>query len=422
MLRFVFICAAVVVTCNGWGWFDTKKETTETITTPMDISLETDEAFDRLNLLREAVGLNTLERNEILDRAAEAHARYILLNQEPSHYESESKQGFTGKTPRERALAAGYASLFVQENFSTNAEDAQHSVTSLMSAVYHRFTFLNMKSDIVGIGIAEGKGKKVRSAFVYLLGNAAYERLCRKDFDTSQAGDYLYGVCRDTQHYIPEKRYRSASEDLLRFNPKIALYPYDGEKEVSPVFYEEDPDPLPDYEVSGFPVTVSFNPYYFKKVTLERFELYDTTRRRQIQRTRLIEATTDPNGIFTPLQFALMPLRRLEYDTEYEVVIVFRDEKGKRLQKRWRFHTYAPEGELIRIEKRIRRVRLKKGTTYTLYFVPLDEHETIKDVRYPNGIELHFVDHNTLSLYIPRDYDGDITIESDKRKVIVETE
>ena len=35
-------------------------------------------------------------------------------------------------------------------------------------------------------------------------------------------------------------------------------------KNTPTVFYEEHPDPLPGIGVSGYPISISFNPYYFK--------------------------------------------------------------------------------------------------------------------------------------------------------------
>ena len=108
------------------------------------------------------------------------------------------------------------------------------------------------------------------SAFVYVMGNSEFNRVC--SFETFRGtGSYVYGVCRDKAHKMTQKIYDDVMDSNKIHNPKIILYPYDGQDEVPLAFYNESPDPLPDYDVSGFPISVEFNDHFIKNDQIQRF-------------------------------------------------------------------------------------------------------------------------------------------------------
>ena len=383
----------------------------------MDIDYEKSSALCLLNDIREAMGMNALYHNDTLARAAEAHARYLVRNRVTSHSEIPGFPGFTGKTPAERALHAGYLSTQVLENLSTKNIDAQTSIDGLFSAIYHRFGFLNVGIDEIGVGVAQDNKERENTAFVYLMGNSELNALCKAP-PFRGYGQYVYGVCKNKEHWIAYKRFNEAQNDVKEHNPKVVFYPYDGQTDVPPAFYSEIPDPLPDYDVSGFPVSVLFNDFYFKKVSIESFRLYNVKHGKAVNLTRLLSKESDPNARFNHFEFALFPLKRLEYDTTYRAVLVYR-EKGKRIEHQWQFHTRKPLEQMIRIEKREMSIDLKRGKSYWLYFVPLNGHELIRHIEFPEKVNVTFIDNNTLRVTpmpgAPRSFD----IKSEHRLVHV---
>ena len=170
---------------------------------------------------------------------------YLVVNGESAHEEIPGHKGFTGVSPKERALRAGYDSSFVSENLSTKNNSGKSSIDGLFSAIYHRFGFLDPAIDQIGVGATQNPSNTAQSAFVYLMGNSELEVLCNAP-GFKGSGKYVYKVCRDPGHCIAEKKFKKALNNNKQHNPKIILYPYDGQEEVPPAFYSEVPDPLPD--------------------------------------------------------------------------------------------------------------------------------------------------------------------------------
>ncbi len=399
------------------GFFSSEAKVVKRQLPKLDLEYEKSSALSLLNDIREAMGMNALYHNNALARAAEAHARYLVRNRVTSHSEIPGFPGFTGKNPAERALHAGYLSTQVLENLSTKNIDAQSSIDGLLSAIYHRFGFLNVGIDEIGVGVAQDNNDRENTAFVYLMGNSELNALCKAP-PFRGYGQYVYGVCKNKDHKIAFKRFTEAQNYVKEHNPKVVFYPYDGQKDVPPAFYSEIPDPLPDYDVSGFPVSVLFNDFYFKKVSIESFRLYNVKSGKAVNLTRLLSKESDPNARFNHFEFALFPLKRLEYDTTYRAVLVYR-EKGKRIEHQWQFHTRKPLEPMIRIRKSKETISLKRGKSYWLYFVPLNGHELIRHIEFPEDIHITFIDNNTLRVTLmpgaPRSFD----IKSEHRLVHV---
>lgn len=416
MIRMGLVWSVVYAGILYGGWFSSDKKVTERVHPPMDIGYEKSEAFAKVNEIREALGMNTLDSSEVLAKAAQAHADYLVRNHASAHSETEGFPGFTGKSPAERAIHAGYFSRMVLENLSTKNYDAESSVTGLFAAIYHRFAFLDVGIDEMGIGVAQERSDTKNSAFVYDMGNSQLNRLCRmKVF--SGSGKYVNGVCSNPKHPLPYRRFLKAKKEIKWLNPKVVFYPYDGQENVPPVFYEEVPDPLPDFEVSGFPVTVAFNDHFFDHVTLRSFRLFEEGGKEVVYK-RVLSKKSDPHGRLNGLQFALFPLKRLAYDTMYRAQIVY-VYKGREIVKEWTFRTRKPEETLLRITKEHARVTLQRGKSYQLYFVPENGHDLLKNVIFPEDVDVSFVDHNTLRVRVYARESGDFTIKSGARRVDV---
>jgi hypothetical protein len=408
-----------------WQWVELMAQSTSHIVRtvkrpPMeDIGYEIHEAFAELNIIREAMGMPTMQENPALKKAAQMHADYLVRHRVSSHLEESALKGFSGTKPMDRALRAGYMSRFTGENLSTSNPNARESVDGLFSAIYHRFGFLNLAFDEVGIGIAQDKKDARNSAFVYLMGNSEMGRLCsQKSFHG--AGRYVYGICADTKHRVQAKAYEKARNDIKGRNPKIVVYPYDGQEDVPPVFYDEHPDPLPEYDVSGFPVSVEFNDRFFRKVDLISFRLYAADGS-EVTPVRLLDKHSDPNKELTRRQFALLPLERLAYGTVYRAEVVYRHNRKKHTVT-WSFTTRKPTEELKVIRGDEASVTLKRGKGYWLYFEPRDPHDVLGTMQYPGNIYVRFVDRNTMRIVLDPERSRGFEITGSGRKIHVEVE
>jgi len=417
-MRMIFIIITVTLWLNAWQFMGFGTQTTEKkveirTVLPMDVEYEKIEARSILNAIREEMGMNTLLQNDLLNLAAQGHADYLVANNESSHYEVEGHKKFIGIKPVDRTLYANYTSMHVSENLSTKTYSAKSSIDSLFSAIYHRFGFLSPSIDSIGVGVSQEKAKTSNAAFVYVMGNSAMERLCH-DKSFSGSGKYYYKLCKDESHLIGEKAFTKAQNSNKIYNPKIVFYPYDGQTEVPPVFYDESPDPLPEHEVSGFPVSVEFNDYYFKKIELLSFKLFKGEH--EVTDVLLMAKDNDPHGRFTQMQFALFPLKRLEYDSQYKVELSYKT-KGKVYSYAWAFSTQKHTEELHIIEAKKAKIHLAKGKSHILYFPPHDAHDLLKSMQFPASVNIRFVDHNTLELTVMDDDLDDFHIKSKTRNI-----
>ncbi len=393
------------------------KEIIERKVLPMDVSFETIEAESYLNQIRTAMGMQRLSHNPNLQSAAKAHAHYLVTNDEHGHEESEGHKNFTAQHAAERAFFFGYDSVMVSENLSTQNHNARRSVDGLFSAIYHRFGFLSTTISEVGVGIAQDEFNSDKSAFVYLMGNSDLNALCSGKSFTG-AGKYWRG-CKDRSHRIKDKDFTKALNSSKGNNPDIILYPYDGQKEVPPAFYAEIPDPLPEYEVSGFPVSVEFNDLYFKEVTLILFNIYNE--KGESLEVLLMDSDTDPHQRFTANQFTVFPLKRLEYNHTYRAELSY-ESKGKNRTISWHFSTKEILEKLYIIREMSDEITIEAKKSAVIYFKPIDAHDLIKDMLFPVDVDVQFLDNNTIKLTVMSEDLDDFEIMSETRKLKINVE
>ena len=362
-------------------------------TPPMNVDYETTGAQTYLNKIRENMHMSLLSKNTNLAKAAEAHAKYMVINNESGHEEVKKHRAFVGEKPWDRAFKYGYLSKQVSENISTHHHSAKDSVDGLLSAIYHRFGFLDTMINEIGIGAYQDEYDSDKSAFVYLMGNSDLNNLCRGE-SFSKSGKYMLG-CSDDSFRIREKDFLQAVRYAKQTNPDIVLYPFDGQRDVPPVFYSESPDPLPDLEVSGFPVSVEFNDFFYKNITLLSFSLYDNEGT-PIQ-VKPMDKESDPNYRFTANQFAIFPLKRLEYNAKYHAEIVYKDTKEVK-KKSWVFYTTRIQDEFYKVSKLYDELTIVPKKSYVIYFEPVDGHDLLTDLQFPEELDVQFIDHNTIKL------------------------
>ena len=378
----------------------------------MDVSFETIEAESYLNQIRTAMGMQRLSSNTNLQSAAKAHAHYLVTNNEHGHEESEGHKNFTAQHAAERAFFFGYDSAMVSENLSTRNHNARRSVDGLFSAIYHRFGFLSPSISELGVGIAQDQSDSDKSAFVYLMGNSDLNALCSgRSF--SGVGKYWKG-CKDRSHRIKDKDFTEALNSSKGNNPDIILYPYDGQKEVPPAFYAEIPDPLPEHDVSGFPISVEFNDYFFKEVALISFNINDEAGDRV--EVLLMDSDNDPHQRFTANQFTVFPLKRLEYNHRYRAELQY-ETKGNNSTITWYFSTKEIKEKLYTVTEKSDEITIEANKSAVIYFQPIDAHDLIKDMLFPMDVDVQFLDNNTIKLTVMSDDLDDFEIISETRKL-----
>ncbi len=376
-------------------------------------------ALSYLNGIRQELGLIQFKPNKKLDKAAKSHANYLLRQQKNGHYEKKGWKGYTGKTPSDRVLKAGYTSKFVMENVIVNTKTFDNSIDVLFAAIYHRFVFLNFDKDEIGIGSASSKKKrKVISSYVYNIGSEAITKLCNQYYMKQNGFFYMQDLCRDGSVTVPQYLFKEKQNDIRLKNSQLVLYPYPDAKDILPVFYTEHPHPLPGSKVSGYPISVQFNPASYTNVKLKKFRLYNA-KGKEIKNCKVLTHSNDKNKRFTKLQFALMPLKRLEYGTTYHVKFEAMAD-GKKVKKRWKFSTKNPKGKLYKITKKRSTLKVKRGEKIVLYFEPKSNKDILSTIKYTGKLHTTYLDRNTLLVTVPKKrLSRDYSLKAGGREVVL---
>ena len=255
-------------------------------TVPVDASapaLSGDIATDGLNWInfrRSQIGVAQLTRNATIDQAALGHSTYQKNNNVVSHEQTAGKTGFTGVQLGDRLAQAGYV-------FNTNASRAYGEVISattnksgvfmaeeLITAIYHRFVIFEPIFKELGSGAA-----------------------------TTSAG-YTYF----TTDFAANNGYGAGISGLV-------VWPYSGQVSVAPNFFSdyESPDPVPNQNEVGYPVSVHAN--INATVTVTSFTI--RPRGGSDLTVRLLSRAGDAE---TPLSAAaIVPLAPLKAATVYDV-------------------------------------------------------------------------------------------------------
>jgi len=406
-LEKTILSSTIVLLLNGCGADNLPQNTTpqNTNTTITDNEKSpTSDALKRINNIRESVGLNKLQENLYLDTAAKNHAKYLEFNHIAGHYEDSKLRGFTGVTPSDRTTYAGYKSLFVSENLSVGQKTENLSVDGLMSAIYHRLGFLDM--DINEIGFSDENN----NTYVYDMGNSFLNILCDgKSYNGNSR--YVYSVCADQNFKIESSVFTNEDNRVKSKNPLYVLYPYSEQKNVDLAFYEETPDPLPNYSVSGYPISVIFNDNKIDidNVSIDSFTITDS-RKMEVPLIALSDGNTimsvvnDQNHHFSPYEFAIFPENRLDFNSTYYVSFDY-EYNGESKSINWKFKTKSLDNLIVFSNKDL---NIQLNHPFKLYFPPVDPNDVISTYQVEcsynqNGSveeNLSLYDENTLNINI----------------------
>ncbi|WP_353570191.1 CAP domain-containing protein, partial [Candidatus Albibeggiatoa sp. nov. BB20] len=151
-------------------------------------------AYLYINQLRQQTDMTELAQNSLLQQSAANHAEFLILNNASGHFETEGLSGFTGVSVGDRVIQAGYLSRTVSENISGGDQNYKGSIDGLMSAIYHRFGFLDFSITAVGVGISRVSLLEAGNAsYVYNMGNEGFHQLCQGEPDTTAR--FFYTPC-----------------------------------------------------------------------------------------------------------------------------------------------------------------------------------------------------------------------------------
>lgn len=356
--------------------------------------------YQYMNTLRTQAGLNTYIVNTSLEQAATNHANYLVVNGLQQHDENQGLAGFTGEWQGDRAKSLGYQAYSSVGEVIAYEDNEIESIDGLMSAIYHRFGLLRNDVNEIGFGFVNEGGTVVQNAFVGNNGNSKLAALCA-DGDSFTSGTY-YMLC-DPEIRVEASVYEEAKNYYRNLNPELVIWPPANATDVMPVFYEESPDPLPDYSVSGYPISAEFNAVKIDQVEMVSFNIFTQADGQPLDQTRLrlLNKDTDPNGKFSIHQFALFPLDRLDYHTTYRVELSYIQD-GVRKDKSWTFTTQKLGTVVYNITAAGDVLPVTSGSTFHVYVPPTQTRPTMGGYRlsYSRGstVEAKFVDSNTLKI------------------------
>lgn len=381
------------------------------VRTETEIAEQEHQAIQFINQLRQSLTLPPFAPNAVLSTSARQHARYSVQHNQQSHQQLPGLSHFSGESAKQRAYAAGYQSS-VREVIAYNAPSAKLLIGDLMSAIYHRLTLLNFTHTEIGLGIASDQHGKVKTALVAQTGNAELNQLCQAP-QSLQFGRYYYQNLCQSGNKISQKAYQAAVNTPAMTAPKLIHWPAN-DVEVAPVFYEEAPDPLPNCNVSGYPVHIQINPIYKGRIQFlaDHFKLYELnpSGKRLVKVEAIFSNLTDPNHRHPkPEQqkqewIALFPKQRLQWHQTYQAEVVWQ-EGNQQHHTQWQFHTPKQPG-LITIPATAPKnlsVSIRPGETRTLYFAPAGckgQPQTSIKTRTPRGLKVQtqFIDGETLQV------------------------
>ncbi len=370
-MRYLIICILSLTLLVGCGEqsvrdsdqnIDTKRENDLKIS-----ELSTRTSLEYLNDYRILAGLSMLRENENLKVSASSHSYYLVQNGLYTHYQQIDLKYYTGYTPVKRALYAGYDGVRVYENIYAGDTTVKEAIDILFSNIYHRLSFLAFDIDESGAAESESVLYPFKKVFVYEMGSS-------KEF-------FLY----------------------QNEKPEVVVWPYKDQKDVLPFFYEEDPDPLPECSVSGYPVSIQFNPDNNANIELLSFELYESDGEK-IVNADMLDAANDPNTKFTKEHFALMPQDRLKWGSKYTAIVVYMKNNEEKITKKWSFKTKSLPKPNFTVMKKQNIFNVKSGVEYHFYLPPLHCNDMFTKFKYSitSGliVEQKMIDNNTIKIRV----------------------
>ncbi|WP_188567768.1 CAP domain-containing protein [Undibacterium terreum] len=321
-LTLISIASSLVLTACGGGSTGATSSVTPPVSTPgvTPANLQTTvpnptyatnsvqlQTFTELNAFRVAAGLGKVAQSAALDRSAQNHDNYMVLNQIYSHFEDAGKPGFTGVDPQSRGGFVSYGGLVGEAlSFSTGCAVSLTAIECLKSTVYHRSILLDQSIKDVGIDFARG------------LMNAV----------TIDVGSVGVG--------------QNNSSDF------VTVYPLDGQTNVPLYMSQEAPDPTPDVPANPqggrdfalyttYPISV--NSARGTTISVTSFTVTENGNNAP-QDLRILTAKNDPNRLLAQNEVYAVGKKAFAPSTDYSVHFSG-SVNGKAIDLAWSFRTTA---------------------------------------------------------------------------------
>jgi uncharacterized protein YkwD len=254
-----------------------------------------------INYRRSQIGMPALTHSSIIDVAAQGHSDYQRINNIVTHDQTAGKPGYTGARLQDRLVNAGYvfgAPNAIGEVISATSNGSGfYMAEELITAIYHRFVIFEPVFQEIGTGAA------TRSD------NYSY---FTADFVTNRG--YGTGIPAGT----------------------IVTWPFNGQTQVPVNFFSdyEEPDPVPNANEVGYPVSVHTN--LTRQLTVQSFTIRMHGSSTDLS-TRLLAQGQDANTT-TQSAAAIVPLARLAAATTYDVTFTGAID-GTPITRSWSFTT-----------------------------------------------------------------------------------
>ena len=309
--KVVALFAAILLTACGGGGGDSANAPTSVAPSSQPLSLSQEpnapqatgdtstDTFNWFNFRRRQMGLPEVARSRIIDTAAQGHSDYQKLNDTITHTQIVGKPGFTGIEPLDRLNAAGY--VFDQSRYGYGEVIAAiggisgfFAAQGLIDAIYHRFVIFEPIFKEAGTGTGT-----VPDGYTYFTAKFA-------------ANGLGAGLGQG----------------------KVALYPFADQRNVPVIFYSdrEEPDPVPDRNEVGYPISVHADGT--AAVTVQSFTVQP--RGGAPLSARLLAAATDTETSASVA--AIVPYAVLSAGTTYEVQFAGSVD-GAPVNRSWSFTT-----------------------------------------------------------------------------------
>jgi uncharacterized protein YkwD len=254
-----------------------------------------------INYRRSQIGMPVLARNGVIDVAAQGHSDYQRINNVVTHDQTAGKTGYTGARLQDRLTNAGY--VFGSPNAigevisATTNGTGFYMAEELITAIYHRFVIFEPVFKEIGAGAA------------------------------TTSANYSYF----TADFVANTGYGTGIPAGT-----IVTWPFNGQTQVAPNFNSdyEEPDPVPDRNEVGYPVSVHTN--LTRKLTVQSFTIRAHGSNTDLA-TRLLAQGQDANTT-TQSAAAIVPLARLASGTTYDVTFTGAVD-GVAVSRSWSFTT-----------------------------------------------------------------------------------
>lgn len=271
-------------------------------------------AFAYLNAERLHCGFGLVRQSEALDKAAKAHADWQIANNYSGHYEElnfssgvktgQATVGFTGNSPSDRVIAAGYATA---DTLRSVADDIYSEMGSYAWA---------------GFGV---RGiKRLLNAPYHLrsLVSPAREVGLATRNDAQNGTTASYGRYAITQLDLGIKNPETAQ---LMASSEVHTYPCDGSTGVDRQLTNESPSPVPGRDLAKYPLGTSIyiSLRLGQTLVIGNVSMIDASSGVAVPLRTPVTAANDPNpGHMTTTNDAFISAdSSLAVNTRYQVTI-----------------------------------------------------------------------------------------------------